>query len=69
MNPQTKVTFNLNIGLYGCDQKETFTLDELGYDPEIDTNTDIDKLLEEKWQEWSNEYIDGGWEIREAEKK
>jgi hypothetical protein len=58
MNPQTKVRFSLSIGLVGSDQDETLTLEELGYDPEVDT--DIDKFLENQWQEWSNEYIDGG---------
>ncbi|MDD9147845.1 hypothetical protein OYT88_04685 [Sporolactobacillus sp. CQH2019] len=61
MNPQTKVTFKLTIGFPGAVQTDTFSLHDLGYDPE--TDTDIDKFLEDQWNEWKDEFVDGGWNI------
>ena len=65
MDENTKVTFRLSIGynFIGADKKDTFTLKQLGYDKEIDTN--IDEFLDEAWKDWSNEIIDGGWDIEE----
>lgn len=59
MNGDTKVKFTLSIGYHGANQKDEFTLDELGYDPEFDK--DLEKFLEEQWREWKNNYIDGSW--------
>ncbi len=56
-----KVNFTLRIGLAGCCQEEEFTLGELGYDPEYDT--DLENFLEEQWREWSGNYIDGGFRL------
>ena len=50
-----KVTFTLSIGLQGR-QKETFEFDD-----------DVtDEELEEAWQEWSQNYIDGGFDREES---
>lgn len=53
------VTFTLNIGYVGGEQEEEFTLEELGYNPEI--HTDIDVFLESEWRMWSAQQIDGGY--------
>ncbi|PFK62352.1 hypothetical protein COJ09_06875 [Bacillus thuringiensis] len=59
MDSNKKVRFTLSIGYAGAKHDETFTLDELGYDPKVDK--DVEKFLEEQWREWSNNYIDGSW--------
>lgn len=64
MTGSTKVTFTLNIG-YQSEQKDEFTLDELGYDPEFDA--DLEKFLEEQWCEWKSNYIDGYWALEESQ--
>ncbi|AUJ23145.1 DUF7167 family protein [Virgibacillus dokdonensis] len=64
MNGNTKVSFTLRIGLANCLQEDIFTLEELGYDPNIDI--DLDKFLEDQWREWSMNYIDGSFRIKEA---
>lgn len=61
MDGNTKVVFTLSIGYQGAYHKETFTLDELGYDSSVDT--DLEKFLEESWKDWSTNYIDGGFRI------
>lgn len=63
MNKNTKVYFTLHIGYSGADRKEEFTLEELGYDPEHDT--DLDEFLEEQYLEWRMNYLDGGWSIEQ----
>jgi hypothetical protein len=63
VDEKTKVVFTLSIGYHGADHKETFTLDELGYDKEIDTN--LEEFLDECWTDWSNNHIDGGFHIEE----
>lgn len=47
-----KVTFTLSIGISNAYQEDTFD-----YDDDVS-----DKELEEDWQIWSNNYIDGGYE-------
>ncbi|OBZ15861.1 hypothetical protein A8L34_27840 [Bacillus sp. FJAT-27264] len=59
MDPKTKVYFSLNIGFAGEGHEDEFTLEELGYNPENDT--DMDKFLEEAYIEWRFNYLDGGW--------
>ncbi|MEH6978336.1 MULTISPECIES: DUF7167 family protein [Bacillus] len=63
MDPNTKVRFTLSIGYVGAKHDETFTLNELGYYPE--TDKDVEDFLEQKWKEWSANYIDGGWSFEE----
>lgn len=50
-----KVTFTLSIGLQGH-QTETFE-----YDDDI-----TDEELEEAWQDWSQNYIDGAFKREES---
>ncbi|MEH7186499.1 DUF7167 family protein [Bacillus toyonensis] len=63
MDPNTEVYFTLSIGYAGAKHDETFTLNELGYNPE--TDKDVEAFLEEEWKEWSANYIDGGWSLKE----
>lgn len=62
MDKNTKVVFTLSIGFAGAEHREELTLESLGYEPDVDK--DLDKFLEETWNEWSNNYIDGGWWIK-----
>lgn len=64
MDPNTEVRFTLSIGYAGAKHDETFTLNELGYNPE--TDKDVEAFLEEEWKEWSANYIDGGWSLKEG---
>jgi hypothetical protein len=57
----TKVHFTLSIGYSTAIREDTLTLNDLGYDPKVDT--DIDKFLEEQWIEWKSNYIDGSYYI------
>jgi len=63
-----KYKFTLNIGYSGCDQKEEFTIEELGY-----TNDEWILLSEEAKKDilydcltnWSYDHIDKGYELIE----
>lgn len=50
-----KVTFTLGIGFVGARHNETFEFDD-------DTT---DEELEEYWLDWTQNYIDGGWQRHE----
>mgnify|MGYP000967486787 CR=1 FL=1 len=65
MNLNTTVTFSLSINLNGCRQSESFTLEELGFDSEYDTN--VEKFLQEAYEDWRSNYLDGGWSLKEGE--
>jgi len=58
---ERKVKFSLSIGIANADQEEVFTLDQLGiYDDDYETEEELLALLEEEWNRWKNEYVDGG---------
>jgi hypothetical protein len=62
----TVYEFTLGIGFVGAEHKEEFTLDDMGYtQEEWDKLEDKDKEeeLRTNWNDWSNNYIDGGWDI------
>lgn len=67
MNENTKVTFRIGTGLVGSTREDTYTLKELGFVQGEDFNTkeELEELLDEFWEEWSVEYIDGGFSIEE----
>ena len=65
MDKDTKVYFTFGIGYHGANYEDEFTLEDLGYNPEIDK--DVDVFLNQEWIEWRNEYIDGGWSFEEPE--
>ena len=54
-----KVTFTLSIGFAGAEHKETLTLKELGV--EALENDALEKALNEAWQTWMWNHIDGGF--------
>jgi hypothetical protein len=59
-----KVTFSLGIGFANANREETFTLDQLGIsDEDYETEEELNSILEEEWKIWTNEHIDGGWEV------
>ena len=52
-----KYLFTLSIGFVGAEHEEEFDY------PEVDDMEpkERDKYLEQDWQDWANNYIDGGW--------
>ena len=46
MDPNAKVRFTLSTGYAGAKHDETFTLNELGYDPE--TDKEVEEFLEDQ---------------------
>jgi hypothetical protein len=58
---ERKVRFSLGIGIANAEQEEVFTLDQLGIsDEDYETEEELQALLEEEWNRWKNEYVDGG---------
>jgi len=56
----------LNIGYAGEEHEEEFTVEDMGgYNDkswnELSEN-EQEEILNETWKDWSNNYIDGGWE-------
>ena len=57
---EVKVKFTLGIGFAGATHEE-----KIEFEFEDAANQDeIEKELEEAWQDWAWNYIDGGWEIQ-----
>ncbi len=64
-----KYKMTLGIGLSGATQDDVVCVSEMGYSDE-----EWEKLTEDRkddelmvfWEEWSREYIDGGWERIES---
>ena len=54
-----RVKFTLSIGFIGADQEKVVDLPELD---EMD-NDDKEAYLEEYWEDWAWEHIDGGFEV------
>lgn len=67
MDRNTEVTFTLSIGFVGAKREQTFTLEELGYikGEDFDTKEELEELLSAAWEDWSNDYINGGWHIED----
>ena len=60
--------FTLSIGYAGAEHEEEMTIEDMDYtEPEWETLTEDEReeKLEEYWKDWSNNYIEGGWEIIE----
>jgi hypothetical protein len=60
--PQMKVT--LGIGFANAKQEEIIYIDDDEWS-ECETNEQRENLMNEYWQDWANNYIDGGTEIIE----
>jgi len=56
-----RVTFTLGIGYAGANHEETVEIDE-----EFSSDEEMNEYLNAYWVEWSNNYIDGGYEIEEG---
>ncbi len=58
--------FTLGIGYAGAGHEEGMTVDDMGYTDEEWNELSEEQReseLQENWTDWSNNYIDGGWEI------
>jgi hypothetical protein len=55
-----KVTFNLSIGFLNAERTGDFEFEV----EDNATDEEINNTLEEYWQDWIWNYIDGGWEIK-----
>ena len=59
-----KVKFSLSIGYANANREEIFTFEELGIsEDDYGTEEELEEMLKGEWELWSNEYIDGGFEI------
>lgn len=52
-----KFKFTLSIGYAGVTREDTIEIDLEGLEGE-----EREKVIEEEWEEWAWNYIDGGWE-------
>ena len=58
-----KGTFTLGIGYSNANHEDEFEII-------VENNTtdeEIDQILQEDWQDWSSNFIDGGWDIESDE--
>lgn len=55
-----KFKFTLGIGFAGARHEEVYEIDD--EDIADMSEAEKEKLLEEHWQEWAHNYIDGGWD-------
>ena len=64
----TKYKLTLFIGIHNACQEDYITIEEMGFtEQEWNALTDENKneILQENWNDWSNNFIDGGWELVE----
>lgn len=60
----TTYNFTLSIGFSGAIQQEEFTVEDMGLTQNEWNKLNEDtknKILQQEWKEWINDYIDGGW--------
>lgn len=60
--PQLKVS--LSIGIHNAGQEDVLEIDQDEWD-DCETQDVKDALMEEYWRDWSNNYIDGIFELIE----
>ena len=58
------VRFTLSIGYSNASHEEDVDIDDDDF-LACETQEQKDRLLEEYWNDWSNNYIDGGFEVIE----
>ena len=60
-----KYLFTFSSGFVGARQEEEFTVQDLGYS-ENEWNllnpVEQENVLSSNWEDWINNYIDGGWQ-------
>lgn len=62
----TSVGFSVTLGR--CSERETFTLDQLGFtQEELATQTieETEKQIQKLYEDWQQNTLDGGWGIHE----
>jgi hypothetical protein len=57
-----KMKVSLSIGYPGATREDVLEVDDTEWG-ECKTSQEQEELLESYWQEWSNNYIDGGFEL------
>ncbi len=62
----TSYQFTLTIGYPGATHEEEMTIEEMDFN-EVEweelTEDEREKVLQENWEAWSSNFIEGGWEI------
>lgn len=55
------------VGVGRCMEEEEFTLRELGFNEEYLRYGEVmvEKQLQEMYRDWEQNYLDGGWTIKE----
>lgn len=61
MNGKTRIKFSLNIGV-GNDVDDIFTVEELVPDWKGLKQAALKEKIQNEFEEWKNERIDGAWE-------
>ncbi len=65
MPKTTTYKFTLSIGYPSANREDEMTVEQIGYDEQewADlSKEDKDSELQEAWNDWSTNYIEGGWE-------
>lgn len=60
-----KYRFTLHMGIVGAAREDEYEID--AEDLEGLSEEERNKILNEHWQEWAWNYLDGGWEEVEGE--
>ena len=56
----------VGVGYVNAIRKDTMTVEEMGYtyeDWEKLDNNEKEEILQKCWKDWSNNFIDGGWNL------
>ena len=56
------ITFSISTGYVGSKKEDTFTLEDLGIDENLN-NEELEKEIDERFQEWVWDNIDASWSI------
>ncbi len=59
-----KIRVSLSIGLANAEQIDILDINEDEWN-ECETDKERNDLMDSYWQDWSNNYIDGGYELIE----
>ena len=59
-----KIRVTLGIGFAGANHEDVLEIDDTEW-AECETVMQKEELADEYWQQWANDYIDGGWQLVE----
>lgn len=59
-----RIKVKLSIGIANSSQTDEIEIDDDEYNA-CSTDEEREELLKQYWDDWANDYIDGGWEIVE----